>query len=77
MSFTCSWTVETMWDQMAKPERQRFASCLRIRAPEVLAEAAERKTDLCEFAQPGGSIKPGRFAGVGTAIGTCTSVRLL
>jgi hypothetical protein len=30
---------------MAKAQRQRFQSCLRIRAPEVLAEAVERAAD--------------------------------
>jgi hypothetical protein len=30
---------------MAKPNRQRFESCLRIRAPEILAEAVERAAD--------------------------------
>lgn len=30
---------------MTNPDRQRFASCFRIRAPEVLAEAVERAAE--------------------------------
>jgi hypothetical protein len=30
---------------MAKTDRQRFAGCLRIRAPEVLTEVVERAAD--------------------------------